>query len=331
MRPLGRGFLRLNLVVLLLGLLAWSAAAQTEPTTLEGEDLFAFVEGVTVDFDCDPEGTSTVSFTASGLATGPYPGTFEVIGSLRIGPQTVPGVQPGTNAGEVLNLTETFTIFSADATISGTKKLQPDASIDSGTLGTCQEVTDFAVLDLVGDGTVVDVIAQTQYQATIHGPDGTFTDSGLAFFGLSEIVIRGACPTGTCTVRVGGFDQLFSVSDQLAGAPEHSNGGGLVPSAIGGKATFAFHARNAETGPTGGCNVVDRARHVRCLTVTLYVQEGNEVMIQGEGTDDGLPMTYEIRAADNGEPGTGQDTFEIETSSGFSAGGVVTNGEVQVR
>jgi hypothetical protein len=316
-------------------LLVFPAAAVTEPPTLESEHLVGAIQDVSIQFQCDdPQNSpSTVTFSASGTATGPFPGTFVASGSLTIGPQTEPGVQAGTNAGSILNLTETFTITSGATTITGTKTLQPDASFESGTLGTCQDVANFAVGDVTGDGTVVDVTAQTQYEATIAGPGGTSTDSGLAFFALSEIAITGSCPAGICNVRIGGYDELFAVSDRLASTPGHSNGGGQVVGPAGDSVTFAFHARSKNGVLTGGCNVLDHEtqRHIKCQTVTLYIQAGNAVTIRGRATDDGVSTLYVIEAVDNGEPGHGTDEFSIRTGTGFFAGGVIANGNVQVR
>lgn len=332
--PLGRNLLR-GAVLVAAALLVFPAAAVTEPPTLESEHLVGAIQDVSIQFQCDdPQNSlSTVTFSASGTATGPFPGTFIASGSLTIGPQTQPGVQAGTNAGEIVELTETFTITSGTTTVTGTKTLQPDASFESGTLGTCQDVANFAIGDVTGDGTVVDVIAETQYDATISGPGGTSSDSGLAFFTLSEIAITGSCPTGICDVRIGGYDELFAVSDRLASTPGHSNGGGQVTGATGDPVTFAFHARSKNGVLTGGCNVLEHAtqRHLKCISVTRYVQAGNAVTIRGLASDNGVPTLYVIEAVDNGEPGHESDEFSIQTGTGFVAGGVITNGTVQVR
>jgi hypothetical protein len=246
-------------------LLVFPAAAVTEPPTLESEHLVGALPGREHPLHCDDpqNSTSTISFRASGAATGPFPGTFVASGSLTIGPQTEPGVRAGTNAGAILKLTETFTITSGTTTLTGTKTLQPDASLESGTLGTCQDVANFAVGDVTGDGTVVDVTAETLSDASISGPSGTSTDSGLAFFTLSEIAITGSCPTGICNVRIGGFDELFAVSDRLASTPGHSNGGGQVGGATGDAVTFAFHARSKNGILTGGATCSSTRRSAR--------------------------------------------------------------------
>jgi hypothetical protein len=196
-----------------------AAVAQAAGPTLELEDLTAPSETFMTTYSCNTGGTSTVSWTAEGVATGPYPGTFTASGSLSIGPQTLPGAHPpgpnneGTVAGPIESFEETFTIQSGTTTITGTKTLDPQAT--SGTQGTCQQVSQFPVLDFFdGQGTVVEVNAQTRYGAQIQALDGTTTDSGIAFVSLSDTNITGSCPTGTCEARLAGFNQTFALSDQ---------------------------------------------------------------------------------------------------------------------
>lgn len=42
------------------------------------------------------------------------------------------------------------------------------------------------------------------------------------------------------------------------------------------------------------------------------------------------PQTGCNTGPDNGEPGAGRDTFKIQTSSGYIAGGTLDNGNVQI-
>ena len=197
--------------------LSGAAAAQAVGPTLELEDLLAPPETFAATYSCNTAATSTVSWTASGAATGPYPGTFTLSGTLTIGPQTLPGAHPpgpgneGTVAGPVESFQETFTIVSGATTITGTKTLDPQAT--SGTQGTCEQVTLFPVLDFFdGHGTVVEVNTQTRYEAQIQAPAGTTSDGGIAYASFSETNITGSCPTGTCQARLAGFDQTFALS-----------------------------------------------------------------------------------------------------------------------
>jgi hypothetical protein len=72
-------------------------------------------------------------------------------------------------------------------------------------------------------------------------------------------------------------------------------------------------------------------RQIKCNSVTRYVQAGNAVTIRGLATDNGVPTLYVIEAVDNDEPGHESDEFSIQTGSGFNPGGVIPNGNVQVR
>lgn len=167
----------------------------TRPLT--GEDLFAADVNVTA--DCNPDGVSTVRYSANGVATPPYPGPFFVSGVATIGPQELDGAFPGTLAGPVLTLRENFVVFSALGTVFGSKTLPEDLDPSVST-GTCMEVTDFP-----GSGTVVNVSTQPRYEATIREPLGTFRDRGDALLSFTEIELD--------VGRIAGFDQFFLQSD----------------------------------------------------------------------------------------------------------------------
>ena len=230
MSSLGLPLVRLLIPLALLVAAAGTASA-TDPLpsppagpTLQGESLVAPFSGLTVTSNCDESGTSMVSYDAAGVATGPFPGTFEAHGELTIGPQTIPARPPavgseGTFMGPILTLTETFTIFSAGTTITGTKTLtQPLAALGERERATCQDLTLFA--GVTGTGRIVEVEAATTYQATIQSPSGTFTDSGRATPVLTLLEIRGQCAGGIdCESRSGNFNQLFTLSDQTPPPP----------------------------------------------------------------------------------------------------------------
>lgn len=162
MRPPRRTLLAL-LVLILAALAVQSAGAtggDTDPATLEGETLFQPI-GTNVTSNCNPGGISTVSWTATGTASGPFNGTFTATGTATIGPQIfgdpIP-IIPGTLAGPILSLNESFTISSVDppATITGTKTHQPGQDIQQSQ-GTC------AVL-----GLAVVLATQPLYEAEIE-------------------------------------------------------------------------------------------------------------------------------------------------------------------
>ena len=114
---------RLAAIPLALALLAaapMTAPAQTVPPTLGtggpfvAETLFEPVAQVSG--DCNPDGTSVLSYTTSGAAAGPYPGTYMESGTATVGPQTF-------GLGFVLTFDANFTIDSPVGQVLGTKTL----------------------------------------------------------------------------------------------------------------------------------------------------------------------------------------------------------------
>lgn len=185
--------------------------------SLTGEDFL--VQDATLTLDCDPARVSTVTFSASGIAVGPYPGPFTVHGTVRIAPQTLPGPRPGTVAGPLLSLRETFSVTSPVGMVRGVKRLPQGLPFDSSQ-GSCQEVTDFAVGNVVGgQGTVVDIFSQPRYAALISSSGSHSVDWGDALFSLSELDLDGTCPIVSCHFRQAGFSEGF-VSTRLAGGED---------------------------------------------------------------------------------------------------------------
>ena len=145
-----RRFFGLGLVLALV--LAASPASASAVDSLTGENLSAV--GVATGIVCESAGP--YSYTVSGTAYGPYPGTFTETGSGTV-----------TNSGgHVLTLSASFTIHSGDFLITGTK----NGGIGSG----CQD-------SLGNTGGVVDGLS---YQATIHTPTGDYAD--ISFWLLSD-------------------------------------------------------------------------------------------------------------------------------------------------
>jgi hypothetical protein len=144
-RPL---FLGLGLVVALA--LAVSPATASAVSTLTGEHLSA--QAVFPPSICFPA-SRPYSYTVSGTATGPYPGTFTETGSGTAGGLGGPG--PAT-------LSASFTIHSGNFLITGTK---------TGGSGT----------GCVGDnGDSSADVSGLSYQATIHTSTGNYGDQGTA-------------------------------------------------------------------------------------------------------------------------------------------------------
>lgn len=171
---------------------------------------------------CNPAGNTTIDFTTSGVAVGPYPGTFTASGSVTVGPQTMPNTAlspvAGTIIGPNLSLTETFTIHSGATTITGTKQLAPNViSFVPGTGGgSCTTEP--------GGFTYGDEASAT-YTATIKDPTGSVTQTGNTELNFNEAQTSpcGSLPGGACTQ--GQFAEAFYTANQLPGCDQNAQGG----------------------------------------------------------------------------------------------------------
>ena len=167
---------------------------------LTGETLLASEIGSpgtsSVSGTCNPLGTSNFTFTITGGASGPYPGTFSETGTVTLG--GVPG-----NPFAATSFESAFTINSVAGTVSGTKSL---AGFEATSLGLCGSAAfpTGGADSLRFEGTV-------SYTATITTPTGSGTDSGDSFVNLQDSQIRGQ-------VGFNGF--AFAETYTSAAAPE---------------------------------------------------------------------------------------------------------------
>src|SRR2546427_4147983 len=136
----------LGLTVALVLALGLSSATATTVSTLTGETLSGSSS------QGNSRACTTPTFSVSGIATGPYPGTF---------------TETGTWAPLSFSFSATFTTTSGITTITGGKTLSRDTP---GLSGTFDCGFDPSTLDLTG----------VPYTATIHSPNGSFHDEGVS-------------------------------------------------------------------------------------------------------------------------------------------------------
>ena len=284
-------------------------AALAMVPTLSGETLTA--TSVHATSTCNPGGTSTIEFTVSGLAAGPYPGTF-----VETGTATLP---PGVGTVATATFQASFTIQSPLGEITGTKELFVSPVFFPGSF-----CTNFGPI-----GPIFSVHNLASYDATIKTLTGTFLDSGVSDVIVVDIPQN---PQHEFFSETFVSDLAEPVPAPPDTTPGQTTGGGKTLKPIGGPGgvTFGLFAKSDERGILATCNVIDGDVQVRCLDAGTYVQTGNEAEFSGNATVDGVPTTYTIHVVDNGETGIGQDTFSIVTTSGFAASGVLTQGNVQV-
>ena len=218
--------------------------------------------------------------------------------------------------------------------------LSPSAAVN--TVGTQHTVT--ATVDNATGGPVpgVNVLYRVEGSVSVAGSCTTaangecsFTYTGPALPGADLIV---ACadtdndgvrdPSEPCGEATKAWLLPTSTPGQVTG------GGHVLNPTDGEEVAFGFNAKADESRIIGNCTVVDKAParnvKIKCLTVDSLVQTGNAATFFGQAEINGVATNYRIDVTDNGEPGAGRDSFTIQTSSGYSAGGTLDNGNVQV-
>ena len=155
------------------------AAPPPAPPTLGAGPNFAMYETLNGEIEhleglCQPAGT-TFQFSAAGIATGPYPGTFTETGTVTFGPAS------GTD------------LFNASVVA-----FESSFRIDSVLEGSQVEITGTKRLAFVGTGHCADVavgdpflssriaIVQATYEARIKTHRGVYFDRGGSAVSLSE-------------------------------------------------------------------------------------------------------------------------------------------------
>jgi hypothetical protein len=283
-------------------LLAPGVAAAQTPVNLTGEVLSGTANPTlglgAVSVDCQPSGTSTVTYTVEGPAAGPYAGTFEETGSYTI------------VGGQVTDFEATFTIDAGTSQVVGTKTLRESIS------AVCLPTPELGIEDFT------DVLLNANYEATITAPTGTLVDRGRSTIAaqLSTLTTGGA----------GAAVQEAFDSEDLVHTPGHAAGAGLIQDPLHGHVVFGFTAKSDGVTAKGKCAVASYGMLVTCQNVTLLSRLGAHVTFLGQAKVNGVPTDYRIDVDDLGEPGRDRDLFGIQTTSGFTAAGVLRAGNVQV-
>lgn len=312
-----RSLLRAGASIAIAGL-AWpvvaaTAASGTPPPTLTGE---FFLGAPSVSATCNPTGTSSISFSVSGSAVGPYAGTFTETGAATIGPLTSPLFVNGFQGGPVTNFDSFFTIDSITGQVTGTKQLE----LPSTVFGLCYDFNPGAFRELCCSPSGFGL----HYDAMIQSGGALYGDSGDS--GVSLVQCDGACGVSTDVFNEA-FRSSLSAVFPLATTGQVTGGG-----QISNDTTFGLTAKSGSNGIKGECTVIDRTADtkVKCTDATAFVETGNSVTFVGDALVNGITTTYRIDVSDNSEPGAGSDTFAIQTGIGYSASGTLTQGNIQV-
>lgn len=161
-------------------------------------------------------------------------------------------------------------------------------------------------------------------EQTLSGPgDVTVNALHVIVPGVADVIIASAhaditCPgpppppscPGTDFVTGGG-----SISSPSAAKANFAVAGGIKNGAFWGHLQYIDHGNGSKLKGTG---------------VTAYNVIGPTTRhIEGTADIDGRSGTYTVDVADNGEPGR-DDTFALTLSTGYSAGGLLNGGNIQL-
>jgi hypothetical protein len=218
------------------------------------------------------------------------------------------------------SVSASFVRASAQATCNGSK-----ASVSGGSElvgltinGSTTTVSGQAgqTVPLPGGGSVIINEQATGTSASGSGGDITVTALHVILPGVADVVISRAHADISCAGQ--------AVCDK-----DFITGGGFINAS--GRDTFAV-AGGTRSG-WGHLQYIDHSTgmKVKGTGVTAYAVTGTTSRhISGTADVNGSPgFTYDVDVADNGEPGRA-DTFRITLSNGYSAGGTLGGGNIQL-
>lgn len=140
--------------------------------------------------------------------------------------------------------------------------------------------------------------------------------------GLADVVIAHVHADVTCA------------GQPVCAGGDFLTGGGWIITPSGARANFAVAGGIKNGAFWGHLLYLDHGTgmKVKGTGVTAYTVGATPTTRHIEGTDDigGSPGTYAVDAADNGEPGRGIDTFYLNLSNGYQAGGYLAGGNIQL-
>ena len=178
------------------------------------------------------------------------------------------------------------------------------------------------VVNLPGGGVVI-INEQTGTGATADRGDITVNALHIKIPGTdTDIIIASAHADITCATPPScPLDKDFIT------------GGGYIIAPSGGKGTFGVTGGIKNSDFWGHLTYIDHGTNLRVkgTGVTAYVVTGpTSRHIEGTCEINGAPGTYMVDVADNGEPGRGTDDFKITLSTGYTAGGKLAGGNIQL-
>ncbi len=139
--------------------------------------------------------------------------------------------------------------------------------------------------------------------------------------GVADVVIASAHADIACSAK------------PVCQGGDFVTGGGWIITPSGSRANFAVAGGLKNGSLWGHLHYIDHGTNlkVKGTGVTAYVVTGpTSRHIEGTCEINGVPGTYAVDVADEGEPGRGRDLFRITLSTGYTAGNALAGGNIQL-
>jgi len=160
---------------------------------------------------CNSDGSGSFTYTVTGVAAGPYPGTFTETGTVKVGPALpFPALAGPFGESFVTSFEATFHIDSATAQVDGRKFLAGSpSSTASGFCGDANGPGSFqSQAGILG-----------RYEAIIKPvTGGSFADEGIT--AITTFAITQTSPIGPVEVEATNVGMLEQFASDLAVAPQ---------------------------------------------------------------------------------------------------------------
>ncbi len=128
-------------------------------------------------------------------------------------------------------------------------------------------------------------------------------------------------------------DHLLEITEAPKPGQQKVSGAGYFTAQSGGRADFAFNVDSKKGSVTGHLTFEDRAAGMKVLSqsITFLSISGSTATFNGNCTVNKVAgFTFRVQVTDNGTSGT-TDTFRIDLNNGYTASGVLTGGNIQIR
>jgi CSLREA domain-containing protein len=204
--------------------------------------------------------------------------------------------------------------------------------------GSGDDTITFSVSGTITLGSTLPAIASGMGALTIDGSGQTNTISGNNLVGVFFINSGAILTLQNITIangrgEMGGGVLNIGTLNVLAASPSDADGSGSILGPQGGQATFSFDVAlqqiRQKTRGVGSLDYSDPAAGLSFQSnkITSLTLSGNQIHFTGIAkVGRRSQLSYTVDATDNGPTGT-LDTFSIQVSNGYTAGGNLTSGD----